>query len=281
MRHIVMLCGLDPKLSQLVALVLKSCHGRENEYQVTTDDDGESPKIAILDQSVSSSVAMYRECLSRHPGLVPLAVYDSSIGHEFKYAIERRSLFLRLNTMLGDIVRKELAPSNVSIHPTVAVYDPSVPPGAALPRQDGPISTDRGALIAMVVDDSLTVREQIREALRAFGIDCIAVGSAAEALGLLQQYRFDLAMLDIVMPDMDGYELCRQIRHDDQMRTIPVVMLTSRSSPFDRARGALAGCDSYLTKPIVMQEFRQAVDRVLMKEFANDRGLLCALGYQS
>jgi DNA-binding response OmpR family regulator len=58
-------------------------------------------------------------------------------------------------------------------------------------------------------------------------------------------------------------------------------MLTSRSSPFDRARGALAGCDTYLVKPITWQAFYEAVDRVLAKLFQNDRKLMAARGYRA
>ena len=62
---------------------------------------------------------------------------------------------------------------------------------------------------------------------------------------------------------------------------MPVLMLTSRSSPFDRARGALSGCDSYLTKPITWDTFSQAVDKALMKSFRNDRAQMIARGYRS
>jgi DNA-binding response OmpR family regulator len=57
-------------------------------------------------------------------------------------------------------------------------------------------------------------------------------------------------------------------------------MLTSRSSPFDRARGALSGCDSYLIKPITWDTFSQAVDKALMKSFRNDRAQMIARGYR-
>jgi two-component system, cell cycle response regulator len=58
------------------------------------------------------------------------------------------------------------------------------------------------------------------------------------------------------------------------------VMLTSRSSPFDRARGALAGCDTYLTKPIDLKSFYRAVDKVLLKAFKDDRALMTERGYK-
>ena len=91
----------------------------------------------------------------------------------------------------------------------------------------------------------------------------------------------NLAFLDVVMPGTDGYELCRKIKHNSYTRLMPVLMLTSRSSPFDRARGALSGCDSYLTKPITWDTFSQSVDKALMKSFRNDRAQMIARGYRT
>ena len=83
------------------------------------------------------------------------------------------------------------------------------------------------------------------------------------------------------MPGADGYEVCRSIKKGAYTRSTPVLMLTSRSSPFDRARGALAGCDSYLVKPITWETFFNAIDKVLAKRFRNDRVLLTARGYRA
>jgi two-component system cell cycle response regulator len=134
-------------------------------------------------------------------------------------------------------------------------------------------------LRAIIVDDSLAVREQLRAALDRLGFSCDQAGSAAEAQTLLAGRTYDLALLDVVMPGMDGYELCRKIKQDPSKREMPVVMLTSRSSPFDRARGVLAGCNSYLTKPITWDDFRAALDRALLKSVRNDLTKLAARGY--
>ncbi|TXH76255.1 MAG: response regulator [Lysobacteraceae bacterium] len=130
------------------------------------------------------------------------------------------------------------------------------------------------------MDDSLTVREQMREALERLGIICDQADSAEAAMRLLENHNYNLAFLDVVMPGTDGYELCRKIKQNAYTRLMPVLMLTSRSSPFDRARGALSGCDSYLTKPITWDTFSQAVDKALMKHFRNDRAQMIARGYR-
>ncbi|HRA77627.1 MAG TPA: response regulator [Burkholderiaceae bacterium] len=118
---------------------------------------------------------------------------------------------------------------------------------------------------ALIVDDSPTVRRQLSLALHQIGLDSEAVASAREALDVLAMRRYEMVLADVVMPDMDGYKLTRTIKRNKALRGMPVIILTSRSSPFDLARGALAGCNSYLVKPVSMQSLRDTVQRHLKK----------------
>ena len=95
------------------------------------------------------------------------------------------------------------------------------------------------------------------------GLDSEGVSSAREALDILATRRYELVFVDVVMPEMDGYQLTREIKRNKILRPMPVVILTSRSSPFDLARGALAGCNSYLVKPVSLQSLRETVARQL------------------
>jgi len=126
----------------------------------------------------------------------------------------------------------------------------------------------------LVVDDSPTVRKQLSLAFGRMRIECDAVDSAAQALERLGEHHYDLALVDVVMPDMDGYKLTRQIRRGH--RGLPVIILTSRSSPFDLARGALAGCSSYLVKPVPLRQLEAAIVKHLRRSLAIDdlRGLI-------
>jgi CheY-like chemotaxis protein len=125
-------------------------------------------------------------------------------------------------------------------------------------------------LRVLVVDDSPTVRRQLTIALDRMGIASETVDCATAALERLAAQHFDLALLDIVMPDMDGYRLTREIRRNRALRQLPVIILTSRSSPFDLARGALAGCDTYLTKPVPFRALEAAVLKQLRRSLAID-----------
>jgi CheY-like chemotaxis protein len=125
-------------------------------------------------------------------------------------------------------------------------------------------------LRVLVVDDSPTVRRQLGVAFDRMGITCDSVESGAQALEKLAEQHFDLALLDVVMPDMDGYQLTRAIKRNRQWRQLPIIILTSRSSPFDLARGALAGCDTYLTKPVPYRALEAAVIKQLRRALAID-----------
>ncbi len=125
-------------------------------------------------------------------------------------------------------------------------------------------------LRVLVVDDSPTVRRQLTVAFDRMGVACDTVESAAQALERLGESHFDLALVDVVMPDMDGYKLTREIKRNRQWRQLPVIILTSRSSPFDLARGALAGCDTYLTKPVPFRALEAAVIKQLRRSLAID-----------
>lgn len=110
-------------------------------------------------------------------------------------------------------------------------------------------------LRAMVVDDSLAVRKQMQIEFELLH-DAVDLMSSAEAAMLsIGKRRYDIIFLDVVMPGMDGYAACKKIRRSVLNRDTPVIMLTSRSSSFDKIKGTLAGCSAYLVKPINHNEF--------------------------
>lgn len=116
---------------------------------------------------------------------------------------------------------------------------------------------------ALVVDDSPTVRKQLVLELGSFNIQVDTAESGEEGLEKLRSNAYDIIFLDVVMPGADGYQVCKTIRRIPEIKSIPVVMLTSKSSPFDKVRGSLAGCNSYLTKPVEYENFYQVLEEFL------------------
>jgi diguanylate cyclase (GGDEF)-like protein len=101
----------------------------------------------------------------------------------------------------------------------------------------------------LVVEDDSTIQALITAVL-ALSYDVTAVGTGKEALDHVISGRFDLVLLDVGLPDIDGFSVCRQIKNDSRCRDTPVVFLTSRSSPQDEINGLEAGGIDYITKPI-------------------------------
>ncbi len=102
----------------------------------------------------------------------------------------------------------------------------------------------------LIVDDDEMVLMALDELLKPEGYDVTTVSNGKEALNLISENRFDLMMFDIVMPEMDGFELCRRVRERKECEGTPVVFLTAKSREEDRKEGLEAGADLFLSKPI-------------------------------
>lgn len=107
----------------------------------------------------------------------------------------------------------------------------------------------RGRIRVLIVDDDPPTREVVRETLMLEDFDFDEAADGDEALRLAKARRPDVVLLDIMMPNVDGYEVCRAIRSDSDLAASLVVMLTAKDQPQDRERGLAAGANEYLTKP--------------------------------
>jgi len=103
----------------------------------------------------------------------------------------------------------------------------------------------------LAVDDDPTAVGALRQILTQKGYEVKVAHSGEEALTVLADQRFDLAILDVSMPGMSGYDLCRKLRQDDRTVDLPVIFLTARALLMDMAEGEDAGSDLYLIKPVL------------------------------
>ncbi len=117
--------------------------------------------------------------------------------------------------------------------------------------------------IVLVVDDSPTQRELIIDALQSCGLTVMAVNDGMEALQHMQMTCPDLVVLDIVMPKMNGYEVCRKLKTDPKTQKVPVIMCSSKGEEFDRYWGMKQGADAYIVKPFQPKELVATVKQLL------------------
>ena len=115
----------------------------------------------------------------------------------------------------------------------------------------------------LVVEDSPTQREMIADLLKGSGLVVKIAHDGMEALEQVQTFRPDIVVLDIVMPKMNGYEVCRRLKTDPKLQGVPVVMCSSKGEEFDRYWGMKQGADAYIVKPFQPKELVGTVKQLL------------------
>jgi DNA-binding response OmpR family regulator len=120
---------------------------------------------------------------------------------------------------------------------------------------------EAGARI-LLVDDENSVQTLLGYPLRKDGYDVVAARDGREALDLFAEERFDLVVLDIMLPKLDGIEVCRRLRSRSQ---VPIIMLTAKDDEIDKVLGLEMGADDYITKPFSVREFRSRVRAALRR----------------
>ncbi len=115
---------------------------------------------------------------------------------------------------------------------------------------------------ALVIDDSASIRKQLELELRDAGVTSDFAESGEDALEKVKNGQFDLIFLDIIMPGIDGYETCKQMRAMPEYKKTPIIMLSGKTSPLNEVQGVIAGATTYLTKPVKSDKLQETLSRV-------------------
>jgi DNA-binding response OmpR family regulator len=120
----------------------------------------------------------------------------------------------------------------------------------------------RGQARILLVDDEQAVQTLLTYPLRKEGYEVVGAADGHEALDRFSEERFDLVVLDIMLPKLDGIEVCRRLRTHSQ---VPIIMLTAKGDEIDKVAGLEMGADDYITKPFSVREFRSRVKAALRR----------------
>ena len=133
-------------------------------------------------------------------------------------------------------------------------------------RPEGKLAQEvRERPVVMVVDDSLTVRKITSKHLQKRGMDVMVAKDGIDAVEQLRDHVPDVMLVDIEMPRMDGYELTTRIRADENLKHIPIIMITSRAGSKHRQKAFELGVDMYMSKPYQEEELFNNIDILLAK----------------
>jgi two-component system, OmpR family, response regulator len=131
------------------------------------------------------------------------------------------------------------------------------------------VPPDREAPHVLAVDDELHIRELVRMGLATLGFEVREAATGQEALDAIERHRPDLVVLDVMLPDIDGFEVARRLRRAaGQHRDTPIIFLTARDTTEDRIAGLRLGSDDYVTKPFSIEELSERVRAVLRRSGA-------------
>jgi two-component system, cell cycle response regulator len=258
--------GMAYKFQRLLEIVLR--HARHNPYrfEIAGSRAPEDYDIAIVDMTVKGGpevATTLRRSIDGRPVLRMGRRNDTARGTDDllvdQFTIQLlRSLNRAAEGMKALKLKGFFNPPNAP-RSTTAIAAPEN--AVALP-----VSLRPAKIRALVIDDSQTVRRQLSLALHQMGIETEGVNGAQEALDVLSVRRYDLIFCDVMMPGgANGFELTKAIKRDRALKEAPLIILTSKSSPFDLLRGALAGCNSYLVKPVSLKALRETVVKNLRR----------------
>ena len=114
-------------------------------------------------------------------------------------------------------------------------------------------------LRVMVIDDSKTIRRTAETLLKREGCEVVTATDGFEALAKIADQQPQIIFVDIMMPRLDGYQTCALIKNNQVFKSTPFIMLSSKDSLFDKARGRIVGSEQYLTKPFTREELLDAI----------------------
>ncbi len=121
-------------------------------------------------------------------------------------------------------------------------------------------------MTVVLAEDDVDIRDLVQIVLEGLDLQVRAVGTGAEALEACRDAAPRLLLHDITMPGMNGLEVCRAIRADDDLHDLPVILMTARAQASDVAAGIEAGADTYIIKPFGPIELREHVEAILARD---------------
>lgn len=117
----------------------------------------------------------------------------------------------------------------------------------------------------LIVDDEINIRELISYNLKSSGYSTISTDNGISALKTVKEEKPCLVLLDLMLPGMDGFEVCKEIRKDNEISATPIIMISAKGDEFDKVLGLELGADDYITKPFSVRELISRVKAVLRR----------------
>ncbi len=262
----VAMLGVRDFDKRLLSGIFKLSMSRNRSYHKTELDMRNPPDIILLGADNELAMAKFQASLvdsQGKPKIPTILLSKNALEANHFYHLPIPCRAPHVLSVLDEITAKEL-----NFLPELTIGDENQDHTLSdnVLHKLSPKDTDeRTSKKVLIVDDSPVVRKQIELQLHMLNVAADTAEDGESALDMIKNHKYTAIFLDVVMPGMDGYKVCKAIKKSAETRSVPVIMLTGRSSPFDRVKGKLAGCDSYLTKPVEREAFEKTVKPYLLQ----------------
>lgn len=223
---------------------------RTQGYELITEVG--AAKIIIINADAPQFVAEWRQ---HHATTVAVMLTDATASHPGYHLLRplvATSVLRVLDAIDLEVPTQHWTTVQEENTSTTALHSHSHPPlNSSQPK-------------ILVVDDSLPIRKRMSLELQALELTVVDFAdSYVSAMNYLDSTHYAVVFLDVVLPDGDGYQICKSIKGKSTSKSTKVIMLTGKTSPFDKVKGKLSGCDSYLTKPVDRETLQKTIQRYL------------------
>lgn len=261
----IYLISVSAKDQQLLQHVLRISSGSARQYVLTTDGSISDPrKIFVVnsdsDEAIAHWVKHYMDP-NKKPRVPTVFVGKRKVKADGIYYLESMMMASKVLKVFDTITIKEM-----NYIPELIIGNDNEDSNVSnemLEAIAGAQATSEFGFTAMVVDDSQPVRKQLEIELKMLGVKVELAENGEQALALSRDGKYDIIFLDVVMPGIDGYKVCKTLKKATRYKNTPVIMLTGKSSPFDKVKGTLSGCDTYLTKPLQHEDFQSVARKYI------------------
>lgn len=238
--------GLTPREHAALGSMFKLAVSRSRQYTLVPPAERAKAEIVLVDVDDANAVKEWRGFNEQHRH-IPIVKVTKKVP-----PADAADIYLRLPL----IIKRVLETLDKVYIPGSIGDDIPVPPPPPSP-------TPRSGVRALVVDDALPVRKAMEHQLGSFGMQIDFAETGEEALEFTKKHVYDIIFLDLMLPGIDGYKVCKTIKSEKMSKNTPVVMLTGKGGRFDKLKGTMAGASVYLTKPVEPEKLKEVIKQFL------------------
>ncbi|RKZ45570.1 MAG: hypothetical protein DRQ48_09135 [Gammaproteobacteria bacterium] len=267
--HTVKFIGLSEHENKVLNAIFMLSRTRPTSFSLYDEAEAGKPEMMIVNFDDADSVHEWQSlCIedTEYSSIPAVRVTRIRSRDTENYYTRRPFIATRMLSLFERLAAKEFSSSaNGAFNDTqlLEAIDPDTRQDASETKTELAETEGKSLNSVLVVDDSLPVRIQMNMALKGYANNVDLAETGEKALDLIKDNRYDVIFLDVILPGVDGYDLCKTIKADDNCKETPVVMLTGNSSAADQVKGNLAGCDSYLIKPVKADLFKETITRYI------------------